>query len=864
MKSPVRFWRRALAFLAVAYLLAAAGSWLAAPWLVRRVLQEVPKKLPGFSARVADVRLNPFKLSISVRGFALSHEKLGDLAACDEFYASLQPLDLFRLAVGLRRLRLTRPRLVAVIGADGTSALDFLPKPAREPKTEAAPRNKSAPFLPRLVIHRFMIERAALELESRLPSAPQRLVADPIDFTLENLSTLPDDGGTYAFAALTNRGEKLTWNGKLSVRPVKLSGRVSAENVDLSREATAAPAAPVVAVSGRLDAATDYELAYADGVLAAALSGGRISIRDLLWNLRGAAAPARGPFNIAIGPSKLVVRAPLPAAPGAKTTLSAETTVAGRGAVNLDASLVASPFSGGAELRVSDLPLAPFTPLVPPPTQVSIDSGAVSLDVKAALGAANAFDVDAAFSLAAFSLSDRASRRPLLKVGRLAITGARASTRTRSASIERVSLERPSLRVFRGKDGVTNVEAALGVRFSSAAAATEASTAAVAAAPAPAAPSARAGTAWRATLSRFSMSGARLVVQDEAVSPAFALSAVDVRADLQNLTTDGRSSATFESKGKVEAAPFSVAGEVRLSSGAVWTNARVTTDGLQLSAFTPYAIQVIGYKLDRGTLNLNLDESLQARDVVSKNKIVVDQLTLGEKVDSPTALKVPVKLGLAVLKDRRGQIDLDVPIRGSLDDPQFRLLPVVLKTLVNLIVKAATSPFDALGAALGGGADLGKVAFVPGASALTPDICADLDKVAKALDDRPSLFVGVRGAAAKVDALALGDVALRRHLRGPEAGPPALNPAEEKGLLSLYKKTFGAEAASLAEARAKLDETLAAGDADLRALAVARVNAISGYLMSKGLDPKRFFSLEPSANASTAAAAPCELQLDAR
>jgi hypothetical protein len=851
-------WRRALAALAALYALFALAAWLAVPWAVRRALREVPKNLPGFDARIAEARFNPFKLALTVRGFALSHEKLGDLATCDEFYASVQPLDLLRLAVGLRELRLTRPRLVAVIAADGSSALSELPKSA---PASPAPAKASAPFIPRLVIHRFTIERAALEFESRLPSAPQRLVADPIDLALENLSTLPDDKGSYAFSARTNRGETLAWNGQLSVRPPKLSGHVAAEGVDLSRETTAAPAAPVVIASGRLDASTDYEFSYADGALSAALTDGRLSVRDMMWNLRGSTAPARGPFALAVGPARVSARAPLPAAPGAKTTLTVETLVDGRGSVKLEASLAASPLTGGASLSVKDFPLAPFTPLGPPPTQVVVDSGSVSLDVKAALAPGGTADVEAGLSLDGFSLSDRASRRALVKLGRFAVSGARASTKTRTASIDRVSLERPTLRLFRGKDGLTNVEAALGVSFSSMSAAAPAASTAAASAAAPARPAA---PAWRASLKRFSMSGGRTIVQDEAVAPAFALSVHDVSAELKNLTTDGRSTAAFESKGMVEAATFSVSGDVRLSSAAAWVNAKIKTDGVQLSAFTPYSIQVIGYKLDKGTLNLDLDEGLAVRRVQSRNKILVDQLTLGDKVDSPTAIKAPVKLGLAILKDRRGVIDLDVPIAGSLDDPQFRLLPVVLKTLVNLIIKAATSPFDALSSALGGGADLGHVAFAPGASALAPASSASLDKVVQALVDRPSLSVGVRGAAGKADALGLGDVALRRRLRGPDAGDAALTPAEQKKTLALYAKQFGAEAASPDEARAKLDESLAAGDADLRALALARVSAIQAYLTAKGLDPKRFFSLEPAASAKTDGAAPCELQLDAR
>lgn len=836
-------------------LLAAAASW-GVPWAVRRALREVPKILPGFEARIAEARFDPFRLALTVRGFALSQEKLGDLAACDEFYASLQPLDLLRLAVGLRELRLTRPRLIATIAADGTSAVDHLPKPAPAP-AGAAPAPARAPFIPRLVVHRFAIVRGALELTSLLPSAPQALRADPIDFTLENLSTLPGDSGSYELAARTDRGESLRWNGTLGMRPPRVSGSVSASGVDLSRETTAVPAAPVTVSAGRLDASTDYSVSYRDGVLDAALTGARLSVSGVLWGLRASTEAPRGPFALEIGPGRLELRAPLPGAPGAKTSLTAETAVAGTGSVRLDASAAASPAAGRAELRVERLPLAPFSPLAPPPTQVTIDTGSVSLDARVDLvPGGGGVSAEASFSLDGFSLSDRASRRALVRIARFAVDGARAATKTRTASIERVTLEKPFLRLFRRKDGRTNIENALGLALSSAPAAQV-----PAAAPAPAAP----GEApWTAKLKRFTLSGGRTVVEDEAVAPPFALAVREVSAELSDLSTDGRSTATFASKGLVERAPFSVVGSVRVSSAAVWADARVKADAVQLPLFSPYSIAVIGYKLDQGTLSLDLTETLAGRRIDTKNKIVADQLTLGEKVDSPDALKVPVKLGLAILKDRRGVIDLDVPVSGSLDDPQFRLMPVILKTLVNLIVKAATSPFDALGKMLGGDEDMSRVAFAPGSAVLEPAATAGLDKLVKVLADRPALFLGVRGAAAGPDALALGDAALRRQLRGPHAGDPALTPSEDAQVLALYQKSFGSAAASPSDARAKLDQRLVPGDAELRALALARVGSIQESLTGKGVAPARFFSLEPSVNASAAGPAPCELQLDAR
>jgi hypothetical protein len=844
-----RRWVRFACAAAGCYALLAVTAWQAVPWAVRRGLREVPKRLPGFEARITDARFDPFRLALTVRGFTLTQEKLGELAACDEFYASLQPLQLLRLAIGLRTLRLTRPRLIAAIAADGTSALDYLPKaPAGSAPAEPA----KAAFIPRLVVRRLALVNAALEFESRLAKAPQRIVLDPINLELENLSTLPNAQGSYELSGRTDRGESLSWNGKLTVRPARLKGSISALGVDMSR-VTDLPSSPVIVSSGRFDASMDYELAFIDGILAGTLSDAKASVHDLLWNLRTSTAAPRGPFTLAAGPARMELRVPLPPPPDAKATLNVESSFAG-GWVNLEAFASFKPMEVTAKVKVAHLALAPFSPLAPPPTEIVIDSGTVSLEARVSMSSGGAdAAAEAAFSLDGFSLSDRASRRPLMKLKRFAVEGARASTKTRAASIELVRLNQPFLRLFRGKNGRTNIEDALGVSFSSAPA--EPAPAAVPAEPTPLSR----GNPWLAKLKRFDMKDGRVIVQDEGVAPPFALTVQGVSASLAGLSTDGRSTATFTSSGLVEKAPFLVSGGVRASSAAVWADMTLKCDGIQLPAFSPYSIQMIGYKLDQGTLKLDLAENLAGRLIDTRNKVVVDQLALGEKVPSPTALNVPVKLGLAVLKDRNGVINLDVPIAGSLDDPQFRLLPVVLKTVLNVIVKAATSPFDALGAMMGGGADLGRVGFAAGESALTPAATANLDKVVKALADRPALKIGVRGASSRLDALAFGDRELRRQLRGSEPGDAALSASEEKKVLVMHEKAFGSAAASVAEARAKLDERLVPGGADLRGLALARAAAIQDYLTSAGVIADRFFKQEPSADAVAT-----ELQLDAR
>lgn len=840
-------WTRRAGWALACYALFALVAWWGVPAAARRALPQAARKFPGFTATAGEVRFNPFLLAATVRGFAFSHEQLGEIVTCEEFYASLQPLDLLRLAVGLREMRFTRLQVSAAIAQDGKTFLDYMPE--SEPMTS----------MPRLVVHRLEVARAALALESRLRAAPQKVTADPINFAVDNLSTLKNDEGAYNFTARTDRGETMQWTGRLTLRPARLSGRMVAAELDASRESTAAPGAPVAISAGRVNVSADYEVGYDGGVLSAGLSNARLAVRGLHWALRRGDAAPRGPFSLEAGPARLDLRAPLPPAPGQQVTLAFNSPVAGSGLVDLKAALSSEPLAGTLRLLVERLPLAPFSPLTPPPTQVSIDSGTFSLDADVAVPA-GLRDVSGKvlFSVDNFLMSDRASRAVLASFDRFAVDGLSASVKDSRVSVGRISLARPYLRLFKGAGGGTNIEYALGL---------SASTAAPAGAPAAAAnpggAAAPAAAPWRLALKRFSLDGGKIAVQDESVAPAFALTAQKVSAELTDLSTDNRSTAAFSAKGFIETAPFDIAGTVRVSSVSAWADARVNARGIQLTAFSPYFVKMAGYKLDKGTMNLDLRESLAHPLIDTSNKIVLDQLTLGEKVPSPDAMKIPVKLGIAILKDRHGVIDLDVPVSGSLDNPEFRLAPLILKTLVNVIVKAALSPFAALGKAMGGDADLSKVSFAAGASGLDPAAAAALDKVVQALSDRPELRLGVRGSATRADALALGELALQRRLRGPGKPPAPLTPKEEASLPALHAKLLGVPAASPEEAHAKLVESLAAGPAEMRALAIERAGEIGKYLGEKGLAPERLFSLDPAVDADGAAPAACELQLDA-
>jgi len=167
---------------------------------------------------------------------------------------------------------------------------------------------------------------------------------------------------------------------------------------------------------------------------------------------------------------------------------------------------------------------------------------------------------------------------------------------------------------------------------------------------------------------------------------------------------------------------------------------------LAVAPLSPYAGKYAGYAIERGKLSMDLHYNVQPDGrLEASNHVILNQLTFGDRIESPSATKLPVRLAVALLSDRNGVIDVNLPISGSINDPQFSVGGIIWQVIVNLIVKIVTSPFALFSG--GGGPDLSVVNFRPGTAVMAGDASAALDKVAKALQERPSLQMTVTGAA---------------------------------------------------------------------------------------------------------------------
>ncbi len=207
--------------------------------------------------------------------------------------------------------------------------------------------------------------------------------------------------------------------------------------------------------------------------------------------------------------------------------------------------------------------------------------------------------------------------------------------------------------------------------------------------------------------------------------------------------------ADLELRGRAEGtASLEILGQLNPLAQPLALDIKGRVRDLELPPLSPYAIKYAGHGIERGKLSVDVAYLIKPDgQLTASNQVVLNQLVFGDKVEgAPNSL--PVRLAVALLADRNGVIDINLPVSGSLNDPQFRLGPVIFKVIVNLIGKALTAPFSLLASAFGGGGDeLSQVAFANGSAVLSPAATAGLDKVAKALADRPMLKMTVAGTA---------------------------------------------------------------------------------------------------------------------
>jgi flagellar motor protein MotB len=365
--------------------------------------------------------------------------------------------------------------------------------------------------------------------------------------------------------------------------------------------------------------------------------------------------------------------------------------------------------------------------------------------------------------------------------------------------------------------------------------------------------------------------GGTINFSDRHIEPNYSSSFFKVGGKISGLSSEENKFADVDLRGTLEnSAPLEITGKINPLRDDLYVDLKINFKNMDLSPATPYSDRYLGYEIQRGELSLNLQYLIVKNKLDSQNNIFLDQFTLGNKVESPKATKLPVKLAIALLKNRRGEIDLNVPVSGYINDPKFSIGKIIIKILLNLLVKAATSPFALLGSIFGGGEELSYVQFDYGSSELSQQDTKKLDTLVKALFDRPALKVDVEGyVAVEKDREALKQYMFEKKLKAQKlkdlikGGKPAI-PVDQvtigkeeypKYLKMAYRAEkfpkprtmlFFIKNLPVPEMEKLMLTHIEATNDDLRQLASQRALKVKDYILKSGqVTADRVFLVEP-------------------
>jgi hypothetical protein len=574
-------------------------------------------------------------------------------------------------------------------------------------------------------------------------------------------------------------------------------------------------------------------------------------------------------------------------------TVSLDTHINGAGSLSVNGAVTPQPLSADVALKLDGIELKTVQPYIAQHTSMTLLGGRLSADAKVHYGAKKpALQFAGNISVAGLHTIDNALHDAFINWERLDLSEVNFQHDPDRLDIDQVTARKLYARVIIEPDSSLNVKRVLAAPGATVVApAVPGGVPVAATAPVEAAPksaprkharskSARTMAAPAApppmpmAIKKIVLHASQANFTDLSVQPNFSAGIQNIEGTVAGLSSKANSRAKVDIHGAVDAfSPVSITGEVNVLGPALYTDLAMSFRNMELSTFNPYSGKFAGYNITKGKLTTELHYKVDGRKLDAQHHITVEQLEFGDKTASKDAVSLPIKLAVALLKDRNGVIDLDIPVSGTLDDPTFRIGPIIWKVFVNILEKAVTAPFALLGALFGGGPDLQFVDFSPGAADLDAAAADKGRAMVKALTERPQLKIDVPIAwVSDLDRPALVEAHFSAQVRDAQSGKtgkksaaPApefeqMDPAAKVELLTrIYVKELGGEpkypeavtsiktkpelaAAKTGFLSQALHEHIAITDGDLTALGQQRAMAIQQALLTgTQIDPARVF-----------------------
>jgi hypothetical protein len=571
------------------------------------------------------------------------------------------------------------------------------------------------------------------------------------------------------------------------------------------------------------------------------------------------------------------------------------------GTIHVDGDVSLVGLNGDFAVKIEDLDVVPVEPYIEPALDLRVRSGAFSASGRTKANLINPEKPQFSFTgdvrLDNLTAVDGPRGKPFLRWRSVDMAGVDYSLQENRMRVADLTLASPELTLIQAPNGAINIysvlrwpqaPAASGEGSSDAAGGTgdatgdapptgggpaaegvgttESPAPATPPAPQPATPGTPAPAETGDTrIARARLRGGQIRVVDEGMNPPVSMALTHIEGRLAGLSSRPGARAEVHLAARLnDTAPVTLEGQVDPLGADVFTDLALLSQGIDLKPIGPYSARYLGYEFQRGRLDLDMRYRLEQRNLKGTNVFKADPFLLGEKTQSPDATRLPVRLGLALLRDRHGVIELDVPVEGNLDDPKFRLGRLIMRAIVNVFTKLVASPFTLLARAFAGkeDVDLSVIDFAPGDAGLSDESLANLESLAKGLVERPGLALLIQGGAdktadpdalrqARVDALIRKEkwrtLGRREREATPEEKVP-ITPDEYNKFLKRAFKTFqethprGKDEAPLEtpeQMEAWMLERIEIVPGDLTALAAARAASVRDRLAASGVAGER-------------------------
>ncbi len=831
---------------------AALGFWVA-PRVVRDQARTLFLDQLGRHVEIGDVKINPFALTLSVSQFNLPDADGSPLLRFEELFLDFELSSIYWQALTFAEIRIEEPLVHPKVRRDGTlNVVDLIPRTDDEPLKDRAPQaqidesmDEEASAPPAILVHLLDVQRGQLAFSDFSHETPFEYEISPLNITVRDFGTRPDDESPYSFSASTGSGESLDWEGIVSVVPLYSSGRFTLAGIQ-PRTGWLYVQDNVLfeVVEGTVDLAGRYELDSRDG-LNLVFDEGQLTVRDFevveretreravrigefdiegirlqypeqtvqierihsgkgeyhlkrfadgalrsqrmaqTRNSTGQSSeatpdldeppPLKGegerPWSILISQilfqNQSIVFEDFSTQPAVrlgveivelelqkvshdlsqKIPTRLELRIGETGRLNIAGPIRPDPLEVELAVELETLEIDLFEPYWTSTVRADVSNGHVGFSGQIRAEAADqgppVFRVGGDFSVDDFYLLDLEESERITALRSLRMEGLQLSSEPLSIQLERLLLVDPSARIVMGPTGTTNVSGVVGPSSEKAApsSASIARTEGIG--------GKGSGMDVAVSIKRIEVQNASMDFEDRSVQPAFTTSLSEFSGQIDSISSNPEEQASLRFQGRLDGSTgVDLTGFAKPLAESPYVDLKVSLRNMGLTQFTPYSGRYVGKAIERGKLFLEVDYELDGNQLVGENRLFLDQFTLGSKVPSEDALNLPVGLALALLKDRKGEIHIDLPVRGDLDDPEFSVMGIVFRALGNLIAKVALSPFAVLGGIAGSdGDEMQGVVFQPGQTHWQPGEELKIASLAEALLERPALAIELTGEA---------------------------------------------------------------------------------------------------------------------